>query len=54
LPIGSFPQRNEREQYHRTRDIDTLEFRVLWDADQLVNLQEDSADPREPAAKTDD
>jgi hypothetical protein len=28
--------------HHTARDIDTLEFRVLWDADQLVNLQEDS------------
>jgi endogenous inhibitor of DNA gyrase (YacG/DUF329 family) len=34
--------------HHSARDIDTLEFRVLWDADQLVNLQEDSAAPREP------
>ncbi len=28
--------------HHSARDIDTLEFRVLCDADQLVNLQEDS------------
>jgi endogenous inhibitor of DNA gyrase (YacG/DUF329 family) len=34
--------------HHSARDIDTLEFRILWDADQLVNLQEDSADRREP------
>jgi hypothetical protein len=30
--------------HHSVRDIDTLEFRVLWDADWLVNLQEDFAD----------
>ena len=29
--------------HHSARDIDTLEFRVLWDADWLVNLQEDFA-----------
>lgn len=34
--------------HHSARDIDTLEFRVLWDADQLVNLQEDSAGVHEP------
>ena len=34
--------------HHSARDIDTLEFRVLWDADQLVNLQEDSAGARQP------
>ncbi|MCF7974737.1 MAG: HD domain-containing protein [Phycisphaerae bacterium] len=26
--------------HHSARDIDTLEFRILWDADWLVNLQE--------------
>jgi HD superfamily phosphodiesterase len=26
--------------HHSARDIDTLEFRVLWDADWLVNLPE--------------
>jgi HD superfamily phosphodiesterase len=26
--------------HHSARDIDTLEFRVLWDADGLVNLPE--------------
>ena len=30
--------------HHSARDIDTPEFRVLWDADWLVNLQEDFAD----------
>ncbi len=34
--------------HHSARDIDTLEFRILWDADQLVNLQEDFARVREP------
>lgn len=29
--------------HHSARDIDTLEFRILWDADWLVNLQEDCA-----------
>ncbi len=34
--------------HHSAQDIDTLEFRVLWDADQLVNLQEDSSGARQP------
>ncbi|MBM4025107.1 MAG: HD domain-containing protein [Planctomycetes bacterium] len=29
--------------HHSARDIDTREFRVLWDADWLVNLQEEFA-----------
>ena len=28
--------------HHSARDIDTLEFRVIWDADWLVNLRDDS------------
>jgi hypothetical protein len=34
--------------HHSARDIDTIEFRVLWDADWLVNLQEDFADVDAP------
>ena len=34
--------------HHSAREIDTLEFRVLWDADWLVNLQEDFAGVGEP------
>ena len=30
--------------HHSARDIDTLEFRVLWDADWLVNLPELSSE----------
>ena len=30
--------------HHSARDIDTLEFRVLWDADGLVNLPETVSD----------
>jgi hypothetical protein len=30
--------------HHSARDIDTLEFRVLWDADWLVNLPETCRD----------
>lgn len=30
--------------HHSARDIDTVEFRVLWDADRLVNLEEDFAE----------
>jgi HD superfamily phosphodiesterase len=29
--------------HHSARDIDTAEFRALWDADWLVNLEEDGA-----------
>jgi len=29
--------------HHSARDIDTLEFKIVWDADWLVNLQEDFA-----------
>jgi HD superfamily phosphodiesterase len=28
--------------HHSAKDIDTLEFRIIWDADRLVNLQEDT------------
>jgi len=28
--------------HHSAKDIDTLEFRIIWDADRLVNLQEDA------------
>jgi hypothetical protein len=34
--------------HHSAGDIDTLEFRVLWDADWLVNLQEEYAGLGEP------
>ncbi|MHC4156788.1 MAG: HD domain-containing protein [Planctomycetota bacterium] len=30
--------------HHSTRDIDTVEFRIVWDADWLVNLSSDFAD----------
>ena len=30
--------------HHTARDIDTLEFRIIWDADNLVNLQEELKD----------
>jgi hypothetical protein len=30
--------------HHSARDVDTLEFRVLWDADWLVNLPESGRD----------
>jgi len=35
--------------HHSAKDIDTLEFRIIWDADWLVNLQEETAalSPRE-------
>ncbi len=29
--------------HHTARDIDTLEFRIIWDADQLVNIPTESA-----------
>jgi hypothetical protein len=28
--------------HHSAKDIDTLEFRIIWDADWLVNLQEET------------
>ena len=28
--------------HHSDREIDTIEFRIVWDADQIVNLSEDS------------
>jgi hypothetical protein len=34
--------------HHSARDIDTPEFRVLWDADWLVNLQDEFAGVDEP------
>jgi hypothetical protein len=30
--------------HHSAREIDTLEFRILWDADWLINLQEEKRD----------
>ena len=30
--------------HHSTKDIDTLEFRIIWDADWLVNIPEDFPD----------
>jgi hypothetical protein len=30
--------------HHSAKDIDTLEFRILWDADWLVNLQDEPPD----------
>jgi hypothetical protein len=30
--------------HHRAKDIDTLEFRIIWDADNLVNLSEELKD----------
>ncbi len=30
--------------HHSARDIDTLEFRILWDADWLVNLADEKLD----------
>ncbi len=33
--------------HHRAGDIDTIEFRIIWDADALVNLQ-DEGPPRSP------
>jgi hypothetical protein len=30
--------------YHSAKDIDTVEFSVVWDADWLVNLSSDFAD----------
>lgn len=38
--------------HHSARDIDTPEFRVLWDADWLVNLQEDYAAVDEAQRRT--
>jgi endogenous inhibitor of DNA gyrase (YacG/DUF329 family) len=38
--------------HHSARDIDTLEFRVLWDADWLVNLQDEDAEQNEAKRKT--
>jgi len=38
--------------HHSARDIDTLEFRVLWDADWLVNLQEEFAGVDESRRRT--
>ena len=29
--------------HHSAKDIDTLEFRIIWDADWLVNLQDETA-----------
>ena len=29
--------------HHSDRDINTIEFRIVWDADQIVNLPEDSS-----------
>jgi putative nucleotidyltransferase with HDIG domain len=29
--------------HHSTKGIDTIEFRIVWDADQIVNLPEDSS-----------
>ena len=29
--------------HHSAKDIDTVEFRIVWDADQLVNLLTDSS-----------
>jgi len=29
--------------HHSAKDIDTIEFRIVWDADQLVNLHSDSS-----------
>ena len=29
--------------HHSARDIDTPEFRIVWDADNLVNLSEELA-----------
>jgi putative nucleotidyltransferase with HDIG domain len=29
--------------HHSDKDIDTIEFRIVWDADQIVNLLEDSS-----------
>jgi len=30
--------------HHTAKDIDTTEFRIIWDADNLVNLQEELKD----------
>ena len=30
--------------HHSAKDIDTIEFRIIWDADNLVNLQEETED----------
>ncbi len=30
--------------HHSAKDIDTIEFRIVWDADSLVNIPEDFAD----------
>ena len=30
--------------HHIAKDIDTLEFKIVWDADRLVNIQEKLAD----------
>ena len=31
--------------HHSAKDIDTIEFRIVWDTDQLVNLLTDSSQP---------
>jgi HD superfamily phosphodiesterase len=31
--------------HHSAKDIDTIEFRIVWDADQIVNLLTDSSEP---------
>jgi len=31
-------------KHHSAKDIDTIEFRIVWDADSLVNIPEDFAD----------
>ena len=33
--------------HHSAKDIDTKEFRIIWDADQLVNIPEEFADAGE-------
>ena len=30
--------------HHSAKEIDTIEFRIVWDADRLVNIAVDSAD----------
>jgi putative nucleotidyltransferase with HDIG domain len=37
--------------HHSARDIDTTEFRVVWDADRLVNIAEDFAEADKPKLK---
>ena len=32
--------------HHSAKEIDTIEFRIIWDADQIINLRADSSGAR--------